>query len=896
MIQVKILSIVIFTIFSLPTIKGTGRITPLSRPGATACLAENLRLTDRYICDSEGNVICVDGWSYPSKLCSEPICDMNGRGCVNGKCIHPNVCACEVGWDGPNCDECIPLGGCKHGSCNKPMECNCRPGWTGGQCNKPKCDGCVNGCCHEPYKCICDFGWKGPNCTECTTLSNCKNGHCITHPFQCECIDGWTGLDCSKPICRDSCHPVNGYCHSPGECICRNGWTGRDCNECVPYPGCKGTCVNNVPWTCTDIDTIPPGNTDEWSAWGRWSTCSRTCGDGTQIRARTCADHNGVSGNCRGSSTESRRCSISNCKIDGHWAEWTRWAPCSASCGTGSKTRFRSCSNPIPRYGGKPCAGLDRENLKCFTKHCAIDGKWSSWQSWGQCSASCGNGHRHRARECNSPSPAHGGLSCFGNSVDNQVCNVRECPIDASWSLWTQWTSCTKTCGEGRRERQRNCDGALFGGRPCTGNSTVERDVIPCWIQVVCSLDGHWSSWAQWSTCSTTCGAGNRQRRRDCNNPAPKFGGRRCAGADFENGPCSANQNCPIDGKWNAWNQWTTCSATCNGGTQTRGRTCIEPQFGGKSCSGSSNDDRACGAIKCPIDASWSIWTSWSTCTKTCGGGSRRRSRTCTPAQNGGQPCIGTATDESTCNTQECIVIGSWAQWGRWSTCSKSCDGGSRSRSRPCSNNNCLGNGSENGRCNAKPCGVDGMWGQWQFWGSCSVSCGNGVQSRRRQCDSPRPSSGGRNCRGSSVESNTCIKPSCIQVIDGNWGQWIQWSGCSATCGHATRSRSRQCDSPSPMNGGSFCSGDNNQISSCPNTRPCPIDGGFTEWTQWSQCTVDCLGDRGDQVRRRFCSNPVPRNGGLPCRGETKEKQFCTGTIPKQVNNPSDICFYIGQK
>ncbi|CAB4055395.1 Mucin-like protein,Hemicentin-1,Adhesion G protein-coupled receptor B3 [Lepeophtheirus salmonis] len=660
---------------------------------------------------------------------------------------------------------------------------------------------------------------KDPTAQNVQHCLTAKNGHCITHPFQCECIDGWTGLDCSKPICRDSCHP--------------------DVKEHVSttFPGLVLILIQFL-----------LENTDEWSAWGRWSTCSRTC---VEMEHKSEPEH---------------------ALIIMVLVEIVEEVPLNLD--DAALVTAKSMDTGLnghemgSLYGGKPCAGLDRENLKCFTKHCAI-GKTllKDWQSWGQCSASCGNGHRQRARECNSPSPAHGGLSCFGNSVDNQVCNVRECPIDASWSLWTQWTSCTKTCGEGRRERQ-----------------------------LVCSLDGHWSSWAQWSTCSTTCGAGNRQRRRDCNNPAPKFGGRRCAGADFENGPCSANQNCPIDGKWNAWNQWTTCSATCNGGTQTRGRTCIEPQFGGKSCSGSSNDDRACGAIKCPIDASWSIWTSWSTCTKTCGGGSRRRSRTCTPAQNGGQPCIGTATDESTCNTQECIVIGSWAQWGRWSTCSKSCDGGSRSRSRPCSNNNCLGNGSENGRCNAKPCGVDGMWGQWQFWGSCSVSCGNGVQSRRRQCDSPRPSSGGRNCRGSSVESNTCIKPSCIQVIDGNWGQWIQWSGCSATCGHATRSRSRQCDSPSPMNGGSFCSGDNNQISSCPNTRPCPIDGGFTEWTQWSQCTVDCLGDRGDQVRRRFCSNPVPRNGGLPCRGETKEKQFCTGTIPKQVNNPSDICFYIGQK
>ena len=43
-------------------------------------------------------------------------------------------------------------------------------------------------------------------------------------------------------------------------------------------------------------------------------------------------------------------------------------------------------------------------------------------------------------------------------------------------------------------------------------------------------IAGDWSSWGDWSTCSSSCGGGVRERRRMCNNPTPSCGGLECVG------------------------------------------------------------------------------------------------------------------------------------------------------------------------------------------------------------------------------------------------------------------------------------------------------------------------------------------------------------------------------
>ena len=88
------------------------------------------------------------GWEWPKNKakdmmnpCSMPTCEPT---CVNGECLSPNDCACEIGWEGAHCDICISLPGCEHGSCvdnstgtpeSKALECFCNEGWSGGYCD-----------------------------------------------------------------------------------------------------------------------------------------------------------------------------------------------------------------------------------------------------------------------------------------------------------------------------------------------------------------------------------------------------------------------------------------------------------------------------------------------------------------------------------------------------------------------------------------------------------------------------------------------------------------------------------------------------------------------------------------------------------------------------------------
>ena len=62
--------------------------------------------------------------------------------------------------------------------------------------------------------------------------------------------------------------------------------------------------------------------------------------------------------------------------------------------------------------------------------------------------------------------------------------------------------------------------------------------IVPLYIFIVHTVNGHWNTWSNWSACSTSCGQGSKTRTRACSNPKPMNGGRSCTGSSLSTNTC----------------------------------------------------------------------------------------------------------------------------------------------------------------------------------------------------------------------------------------------------------------------------------------------------------------------------------------------------------------------
>uniref|UniRef100_A0A8D3CK68 Adhesion G protein-coupled receptor B1a n=1 Tax=Scophthalmus maximus TaxID=52904 RepID=A0A8D3CK68_SCOMX len=239
---------------------------------------------------------------------------------------------------------------------------------------------------------------------------------------------------------------------------------------------------------------------------------------------------------------------------------------------------------------------------------------------------------------------------CFTTSLSSSSGGGRrrETRVDsASGEEWSAWSVCSATCGEGWQSRTRFCVSSSYSTQ-CSGPLREQR---PCNNSAVCPVHGAWDEWSPWSLCSSTCGRGYRSRTRSC--APPQFGGDACEGPEKQTKFCNIAV-CPVDGLWNEWSSWSTCSASCSNGTMQRTRECNGPSYGGSECRGEWLETVDCFLRECPVDGKWQPWSLWSGCSKTCGGGSQQRNRICYGPFFEGQPCPGEREEVRRCNEKRC--------------------------------------------------------------------------------------------------------------------------------------------------------------------------------------------------------------------------------------------------
>ncbi|XP_076586425.1 A disintegrin and metalloproteinase with thrombospondin motifs 13 [Chaetodon auriga] len=87
----------------------------------------------------------------------------------------------------------------------------------------------------------------------------------------------------------------------------------------------------------------------------------------------------------------------------------------------------------VPLLDGTECA----PNQWCLKGRCVsldelsssvvVHGSWSSWSEFSSCSRTCGGGVTHRTRKCNNPRPAFGGNDCEGPDIEAELCHQQPC-------------------------------------------------------------------------------------------------------------------------------------------------------------------------------------------------------------------------------------------------------------------------------------------------------------------------------------------------------------------------------------------------------------------------------------------------------------------------------------